>query len=106
MAALLKTRTDGRRYVMPYPLRIFVKPYGGRKPDKIAEFRRRIEIAKAIEKQINEVMKDEPAGSPKTFFYHDIAEELALDEDMVYRILYRVDGGSNGITIGKPVASA
>ena len=79
-----------------YPVHIHVKSYSGKNPKLIREYQARIEAGSKIEAYLNEQVK-EPGWH--TFTYHDIAEATYLSKETVKEILFRFDGGSNGITV-------
>ena len=91
--------------MVAYPVRVTVKEYNGQDAKKLARYRRRLVIADRIEDYLNEKMKPLDSGAFSEFDYGVIASDLKLEKRIVRDILYALDCGSNGITIGKPNAS-
>lgn len=83
-----------------YPITVNAKPYSGNDPKKFAKYQLAHQQAKAIESFLNEEVKK---GTKKdaVFNYGDIASRLGMDKKEVYKLLFPVGGGSNGITINK-----
>lgn len=77
-----------------------LKEYGGADPKKRTKYRRQMELKRRIESFLeNEV---EP-GATEIFAYYEIACEMGVTTREVYDVCFRTSGGSNGITVHRPV---
>jgi hypothetical protein len=86
---------------MSYKVSLVVRRYTGKNAQKIANYHMEIDIANRIEDWLNNKLRLDQAGSPRTFEYFTIAQELELERDVVKKILMHNRGGSNGITVGQ-----
>jgi hypothetical protein len=82
--------------MVTYPLTIHVKPYGGKDARKQLRYRQMLDLARTIEAHVNARMATE---YQYIFTYFDIGREVGASTEDVYKVLFPVDCGSNGITI-------
>jgi len=87
--------------MVSYPIHVIVKPYIGNNKRRHLDFQSKLADARRIEKYLNQQMESCAAGEIRSFEYCDIAKVVDLPKEYVREILFAVDGGSNGITIGK-----
>jgi hypothetical protein len=78
------------------PVRVTPKPYRGRDPRKLANYRAQLQAAERLEQYLAEQYI---VGKPRSLTYHNIALETGVDFDTVKELLFRARGGNNGITI-------
>ena len=84
-----------------YPVSVPRDYYSGSNPSRRRKAQDYNRVADRIEKHLNgEVAKwaDDMAGS---IMSHDVASAIGEDRDLVQRIVFRIDGGHNGVTIWK-----
>ena len=79
-----------------YPISLNAKPYRGKNPKLMNEFRRELESAARIEDHINTVMEKLESH---VFTYSQISIETGVNRDIVRKLLFALDGGHNGITV-------
>ena len=83
-----------------YPIDIPINLYGGKNELKKQESLARIDLARKIERYINEQMKSESRPERK-FLYAEISSAVSSTDSLVRDILFEFDGGYGGITIFK-----
>jgi hypothetical protein len=83
----------------PYPVSILVKPYRGSNQRKREIFTEEVQIAKRLEKYLNDKM-DGSAEDRITLIYGYIAVDLGIPPETIVELLAGV-GGNNGIQVWK-----
>jgi DNA-binding phage protein len=76
------------------PLTFTTKPYKGNKPNKRADYLRRLSETQQLENYLNSLRREKP--QVKTVF--DIATDTGMHTETVRRILLENGHGWNGIT--------
>ncbi len=88
-----------------YPLRVSLDPYRGHDPKKLEKRRKDRIIANAIEEYVNTRFAEYMTYGHSTFLlfnYYEIADAIDVDERTVSRLMFGIEGGSNGIIITSP----
>jgi hypothetical protein len=75
--------------------------YRGHDPRKRAKTDRFNQVAARVEAFLNGEIAKLPDDTIHVFLSYEIASVLREDSDLVHRIVFGIDGGSNGVTIWK-----
>ena len=86
--------------MVAYPIRVPRKQYLGAKPSLRRKTAEHNELAKILEKHINDCVAERD-DEIQVYIYGFIAADLGLRVDDVRAVLYGVDAGHNGLTIVK-----
>jgi hypothetical protein len=87
--------------MVTYPISVARNNYRGSDPKKRAKRDRDNQVATLLEQKINEMLlaQDSPV---RVYLYHEIARATHVDIEVVQRLCFSIDCGSNGFTAIKP----
>jgi hypothetical protein len=83
--------------MVTYPVSVRRNSYRGGDRKKQMRAATENELAARIEKYVNDLLfaQEQPIAA---YLFHDIASATGIDYDIVRRLGYSIDGGSNGFT--------
>lgn len=76
--------------------------YRGFDKKKLEKRKRDHELCALIEAELQRRYDEIKPGEMRAVFSHEVAWAIGEDMETVRRIICRVQGGSNGVTFGKP----
>jgi hypothetical protein len=87
--------------MVTHPISVARSYYRGNDPKKRAKRDRENTVAALLESKINEMLlaQDSPV---RAYVYHEIALATGVDIELVRKLCYSIDCGSNGFTAIKP----
>lgn len=83
--------------MVTYPIRVARNGYRGADPKKKIKANRENQIAHDLESKLNDLLLKQTAPV-KVYLWHEISRVTGIPEDIVGRLGYSIDCGSNGFT--------
>lgn len=91
----------GLKKMKTYPVRVPRQSYKGADRTKQQKNYEYNMLCQHVEEYLNAKLAERPDDSITQFLSYSVASEMGADADLVRRIIYSIDAGSNGVTICK-----
>ena len=92
-------RDEGK--LKQYPIRVPGEGYSGADPRKRRKAQEYNRVARLVEQYLNTEVEKWPDDTASSVLSYQVASAIGEDNDLVHRIIFRIDGGSGGVTIWK-----
>jgi hypothetical protein len=76
--------------------------YRGNDPKRRAKLSETNRLADRIQSHLQSIFDEMEPGEIRSIMSYSVARALNEDPEAVRRIIFRIDGGSNGVTFKKP----